>query len=193
MNREANQLLYHRQPGTFEAQTACPDWRVPNFRIADNAAISTMRKCLSMAHQAAITESDNETKIPASIVAVLAGVGAGSWVFHLYLWSRFMETQPRIPRPVEGLIYPLNNHGWVYYLSAAQSIQLWMMVWLAFVFLLFAAVLGRMRVKRWSLQSLPASASSLLYFAAGLLVWIAVLSLWSLKLASALVARGFTL
>jgi hypothetical protein len=127
------------------------------------------------------------------MVAVLAGIAAGSWTFHLYLWSRFMEIQPRVPRPADGLIYPMNNHGWVYYLSAVQNTQLAMLVYIAIGCFVLAAILSGVKLRRWSPQSEPATVSSLMYFGAGLLIWIAVLWAWSFRLASVLVARGFTL
>jgi hypothetical protein len=152
-----------------------------------------MREWLSMTLEATTPESGNKTKVRTNTAAVFGGVAAGSWVFHLYLWSRFMETQPRVPRAADGLTYPMNNHGWIYYLSAAQDTQLGIMVWLAIIFFVLAAVLTGMQLKWRSPKAEPATKSSLLYFTAGLLVWIAVLTLWSLKFASVLVARGITL
>jgi len=79
-------------------------------------------------------------------VAVLASVAAGSWTFHVYLWSRFMEVQPRVPRPADGLIYPMNNHGWIYYLSAAQNTQLSMLVYSAIGCFVLAAILSGVKL-----------------------------------------------
>lgn len=58
------------------------------------------------------------------ITAVAMGVAFASFGYFLFLWFRFMDTQPRRPEPTLGLIYSMNNHGSYYYLSATKVTQL---------------------------------------------------------------------
>jgi hypothetical protein len=62
-----------------------------------------------------------------NLAATLAGFSVASFWYHIYLWCRFMELQPRVASPTLGLIYPMNNHGSYYYLSATQATQLTML------------------------------------------------------------------
>ena len=143
------------------------------MEIADSAAISARRKSGR-----------------AISAAILGGIAAASWGFHSYIWSRFMETQPRTPRPSEGLTYAMNNHGWVYYLSAAQSAQLDLLVYVAIAtFILAAIISGLPQKKPWQKYAEPASLSSLIYFGISALLWTATLWRWSLLWASWTVSK----
>jgi hypothetical protein len=122
--------------------------------------------------------------------AILAGVAAASWGFHLYLWRRFMETQPRTPRPSEGLVFGMNNHGWVYYLSAAQSSQLDLLVYIAIATFVLAAIISGSPLKKpWQKYAEPASLYSLICFGVSALLWTVALRHWSLRWASWIVSK----
>jgi len=69
------------------------------------------------------------------IIAAAMGVAFASFGYFLFLWFSFMNSQPRNPVPAQGLIYPMNNHGGYYYLSAEQVTQLSM------PHIIFAAIL----------------------------------------------------
>jgi hypothetical protein len=58
----------------------------------------------------------------ASVLFVLSFAFSGSF----YYWPSL----PHSPRPELGFIYPLNNHGWITYMTAAQ----WWLCNLSFVF-----------------------------------------------------------
>jgi hypothetical protein len=126
----------------------------------------------------------------ATSAAVLAGIAVASWGFRLYLWSRFMETQPRTPRLSEGLIYGMNNHGWVYYLSAAQSAQLDLLVYIAIATAVLAAVIaGLSQTKLKQRYAEPNNLYAFMYFCGATLLWTAILWHWSLPWASWIVAK----
>ncbi len=99
----------------------------------------SLKEMMAIADSAAISPKYKSGRgIPA---AVLGGIAAASWGFHSSIWSRFMETQSITPPPSEGLIYGMNNHGWVYYLSAAQSAQLDLLVYITIASFVFAAII----------------------------------------------------
>jgi hypothetical protein len=106
----------------------------------------SLKEMMEIADSAAISPKYKSGRgIPA---AVLGGIAAASWGFHSSIWSRFMETQSITPPPSEGLIYGMNNHGWVYYLSAAQSAQLDLLVYITIASFVFAAIIGGSSLKK---------------------------------------------
>jgi hypothetical protein len=127
------------------------------------------------------------------MAAALLGVGMGSFVFHMALWVHLMDTQPTVPQPAKGLIYPLNNHGWVCYLSATQNTQLSLPVCVFFGCFVIGAVLVSDKAVR--ALSVERTVNRLLSrtMVAALLISILILWACSHSLASALVAKGCVL
>ena len=125
------------------------------------------------------------------LAAISAAFAVASFGYHIYLWSHFMESQPREPNASLGLIYPMNNHGWYYYLSAAQATQLAILIYasIAFSLLAFAVNLPVPTKQPWeryaTVSQLPWK-----YFVGSLIVSVGTLWLASPYLASFLVSKG---
>jgi hypothetical protein len=128
------------------------------------------------------------------IASIFAGIGCSSFIYHLYLWNHFLQSQPREPNPALGFLYSMNNHGWYYYLSAIQKNEMTMLFCMAFAFfLLTAAVYPRDPAKKpWEGYATVAGIpwkyfwrSSTLSFG---ILWIAMP-----HLASLLVSKGIIL
>jgi len=51
-----------------------------------------------------------------SITLGLSGVTL--WIGHFYFWFSYFDSSPRTPDPSSGHIVPLNNHGYIAYLTA---------------------------------------------------------------------------
>jgi hypothetical protein len=105
-----------------------------------------------------------------------------------------MRTQPREPRPALGLIYPMNNHGWVYYLSATESTQLGMLFYMTFVvFVLAVIIAGPNPIKRpWEKYAISVTGYGK-YLLGSLIVSLALLWHSSFHMASVLVSKGIIL
>jgi hypothetical protein len=98
--------------------------------------------------------------------AFLGGIFFASFGYHLYLWFSFMGTQPRQPDAALGLIYSMNNHGWSYYLSATQAIQLGMLFYVFMALIILIAIAhGPNPVKLpWEKYTVAASGSGKYFF-----------------------------
>lgn len=82
------------------------------------------------------------------LAAILAGMAGSSFCCHYILWLQLMRTQPRKPDHALGLIYPMNNHGWYYYLSAIQATQLNLLVIASVALIILASITnGRFPIK----------------------------------------------
>jgi hypothetical protein len=129
-----------------------------------------------------------------NLALILAGMAFGSFGFHLYLWSYFMDHQPRNPNPAQGLVYSMNNHGWSYYLSATQATELGMLMYMSFALFVFGAIAyGRHPAKQaWEKHRMPDRGSGI-YFVISLLFWGVVLWVSGYSLASFLVSNGLSL
>ncbi len=57
-------------------------------------------------------------RVIARSMAVLA---LGVWLFHGYVWYRFVDTRPARADPAQGRIYVLNNHGIYRYLTKQED------------------------------------------------------------------------
>jgi hypothetical protein len=87
----------------------------------------------------------------------------------------------------------MNNHGWYFYLSAAQATQLRMLVYISLGTFIMAAILfGAPQKRQWELYAMPISAP-LKYFLGSVLLWTATLWLWSFRWSLILVSKGFIL
>jgi hypothetical protein len=127
------------------------------------------------------------------IAAISAGIATASWGFHLYLWFHFVAVQPRTPQPAKGLTHVMNNHGWYFYLSAAQDTQLRLLVYISLgTFILAAISFGAPKKRQWELYATPISAP-LKYFLGSVLLWSVTLWHWSYCWSSILVSKGFIL
>ncbi len=123
----------------------------------------------------------------------LSGVALGSFVFFMALFFHFTDTQPTAPQPANGLIYPLNNHGRVCYLSAKQNTQLSIPMYIFFgSFVISAILFNDKAVRALSVERTVNRLLSRIMVAA---VLISILILWvcSHSLASALVAKGYVI
>lgn len=128
------------------------------------------------------------------LALIFMGMAFASFGYHLYLWFRLMGTQPRMPDPALGLIYAMNNHGWYYYLSATQTTELGMLMYIFIaLFVLAAITYGHHPVKHpWEKYRKPDVGSGI-YFAVSLLLSIVALWSYSCSIASFLVSRGIIL
>jgi hypothetical protein len=43
------------------------------------------------------------------------------WLFHSYVWYRYVDTRPAHPDPSQGRTYVLNNHGIYRYLTKQED------------------------------------------------------------------------
>ncbi len=64
---------------------------------------------------------------PLGYVAI--AIGAAMAFAHLYVFSLYTTTLPRLPQPATGNFIPLNDHGWLVFISPWQSTLL---MWLQF-------------------------------------------------------------
>lgn len=129
-----------------------------------------------------------------NIALILIGGAFASFTDWQLLWFRLMATQPRNPDVATGLIYPMNNHGWIYYLSAMQSNRLDLLACIFVgLFITGAATYGRIPVKlAWERYPPPAK-GSVVYFLAAFALLIAVIWTASYPLASLLAGKGVIL
>ena len=143
------------------------------------------------------TRGSERLSIPIKVRLVMAvallGVAMGSFVFYTALFFHFMDTQPTAPQPANGLVYPLNNHGWVCYLSANQITQLSIPVYISVgSFVTFAILVSDKAVRALSVERTVNRLLSRIMVAA-LLISILILWVCSHSLASALVAKGYVI
>jgi hypothetical protein len=54
----------------------------------------------------------------------IAVLGFGVWLFHFYVWYRFVDTRPDHAVPSEGRTYVLNNHETYRYLTKEEDNRL---------------------------------------------------------------------
>ena len=129
-----------------------------------------------------------------AISASFVGVAAASWAFHMYLWQSFLQSNPQTPNPDTGFSYVMNNHGFYYYLTAIQTTQLGLMVYLAGgAFLLATLVNGRTPEKQaWEVYAKPVQAPAA-FIVIPCLIWLVILSLCSYAWASRLVQSNLVI
>jgi hypothetical protein len=133
-----------------------------------------------------------------NIGLVVIGAGVACFVYFNLLWFRFMASQPREPTPSLGFSYPMNNHGWVYYLSASQSTQLGFLMPAFFIFSFVGAViygitLSKKKKEPWEKFPVQQDKGSPAFFLISLLVVLLLLSLVCPRIAEILVSRGVVL
>jgi hypothetical protein len=51
----------------------------------------------------------------------MAVLALGVWLFHFYVWYRYVDTRPAHPDPAQGRTYVLNNHGTYRYLTKQED------------------------------------------------------------------------
>jgi len=51
----------------------------------------------------------------------MAVLGFGVWLFHAYVWHRYVVTRPAHADPSQGRTYVLNNHGIYRYLTKQED------------------------------------------------------------------------
>jgi len=120
--------------------------------------------------------------------SILVGTACACFLYSITLWNRFMQTQPRTAEPAKGAIYPMNNHGWYYYLSATQADQMMILRYSAFGFGLFAFV-TKAPEKPWELYQ-SVSDISWTHFWRSVILSAAAAWLLSPYLASFLASKG---
>jgi hypothetical protein len=141
------------------------------------------------------TESPHFSKaLRRDLAAIFAGIAFASFVCSGDLWSRFMKSQPRNANPTLGLFYPMNNHGWIYYLSVAQITQMKVLVYIAFAFFLLATAIKppEPTKKPWEMYAHVAQLPWK-FFWGSLVLSFGILWLTSPHLASFLVSKGIIL
>jgi hypothetical protein len=61
--------------------------------------------------------------------ATFLGCAISSFICHLFAFYGYLSSRPRAPNPALGLTHPLNNHGSVVYVSAAEGTGLALLMW----------------------------------------------------------------
>jgi hypothetical protein len=62
------------------------------------------------------------------LVLTMVPVGVAAFILKLALFFYWLAHNPTAPRPEVGEIYPLNNHGHIFYVTQTQSsLQDWLM------------------------------------------------------------------
>ena len=51
----------------------------------------------------------------------MAVLGFGMWLFHFYMWYRYVDTRPDHAVPSEGRTHVMNNHGIYRYLTKQED------------------------------------------------------------------------
>jgi hypothetical protein len=83
------------------------------------------------------------------LIGTLMTGGMGAFVLNMVLWFYWLDHSPAAPRTDTGQTYPLNNHGYYFYVTKAQNlVQEGLMV--AFVVGVFG---GAFLNQRWKLFS----------------------------------------
>jgi hypothetical protein len=128
------------------------------------------------------------------LAVTFGGIYFAFFGYFLFLWLGYLGTRPRQANPALDLTYPMNNHGWSYYLSAVEATQLDMLFNVSFLWLLLAALLtGRGTAKQpWEIYSTTVAGSER-YFLVSLVATVALLRLASYWVASFLVSKGIIL
>ncbi len=105
-----------------------------------------------------------------------------------------MEVRPRMPNPGMGLIYPLNQHGTYFYVSASDATQVGMLFWIYFPLFFATAFSGSNRVNKrpWQKYEMPRPHGLGKYFFGTMILWLIILLLGCPRLASTLVNHGIT-
>lgn len=80
-----------------------------------------------------------------AVVVSLVTVGFLSFTIKLLLFFYLMEYAPTQPNIATGEIYPLNNHGYIFYVIKIQSILQDALFYAFFIFAFGAAILEQ----RW--------------------------------------------
>jgi hypothetical protein len=73
----------------------------------------------------------------------LVGVALASAGCHFYLRASLAPCQPLEPNPILGQVYPINVHGASHYLSAIQTTELGLLIYLFCIFFLAGALLTK--------------------------------------------------
>ena len=81
-----------------------------------------------------------------AIVISLLTIGLLSFIIRLLLFFYLMEYAPKEPNTFTSEIYPLNNHGYIFYVIKSQSL-LQDVLFYAFIIFAFGAALLEQRWK----------------------------------------------
>jgi hypothetical protein len=73
--------------------------------------------------------------------------GVALWIGHFYFWFSYFNSSPKTPDPSSGHIVPLNNHGFVAYLTTQQDTRLTAMTIVAVVLFVSGATIYHSRVR----------------------------------------------
>jgi hypothetical protein len=84
-------------------------------------------------------------RLKKAIVISLVTVGLLSFITKLLLFFYLLQYAPKEPNPVTGAIYPLNNHGYFFYVVKNQSLLQDYLFYAFFIFAFGGAILGQ----RW--------------------------------------------
>ncbi len=95
-----------------------------------------------------------------TVIETVSAVSAlGVFLYYMFLGEQFTHTRPREANPSTGRIYPLNNHGYVVYLTNSEQHRLHILVWTAAFSFLIAVLIGvfikksSRRPKPWETRS----------------------------------------
>lgn len=78
------------------------------------------------------------------IVRILGVSALGLWLACVGLFLHYAATRPRSPRPDEGRVYSINNHGVYAYLNQSENMWLWLLAATAVGMFIVAALIDRM-------------------------------------------------
>jgi hypothetical protein len=125
------------------------------------------------------------------------GVGIAFACFgrYIFLLQHFAAVRQGVSNPDAGLTVPLNNHGFVVYISASESTELALLAYLSGLTFLATAIIAGVPQKKmaWELYSPPVHKLARLHCSISFIVWETLLYWYTLPIASALVRHGLVL
>lgn len=81
---------------------------------------------------------------------ILSGVLAlGCWFSWFFLWKYFDAHKPDTPEPSKGMIYPLNTHGSIVYITQNEHYALYGLIVAAIAFFLLVVVFRLIETKKY--------------------------------------------
>ena len=147
-------------------------------------------------------------RIRTDIACAISAVCAASFSTNLWLTFSYAASRPRQPDPALGIVYPLNNHGSITYLSNSEATGMGLLMMAFFIGLLATviivpkeAILPRPGTPQWLTYVSARTRTPLgnrtprltTIFACSLVVWLAVIVFGGRAIADFAVSEGLSL
>jgi hypothetical protein len=123
------------------------------------------------------------------------GLAFASFGRYIFLFQHFAAARQGVSNPDAGLTVPLNNHGFVVYISASESTELALLAYLSGLTFLAAAIIAGapQRKMAWELYEPPVPRVARLYCSISFILCEILLYWYTLPIACALVRHGLVL